>query len=108
MKVDHKGTFKFSPLQSDYAKSHLDPKDVQDLTSVVVLINGKAYRKAPGVLMALSELGGIWTLSNTLKILPESILNLGYDMVARNRYKLFGKRDTCRLPTPEERTRFIT
>lgn len=107
MKVDPQGKFKFSPLQSEYAKAHLDPKDIQDLTSVVVLINGQTYRKAPGVIKALSELGGVWKASSILSILPLGVLNLGYDLVAKNRYRLFGKRETCRLPTPEERTRFL-
>jgi predicted DCC family thiol-disulfide oxidoreductase YuxK len=107
MKADKQALFKFSPLQSEYAKANLSPADVEDLKSVVVLIDGKTYRKAEGVLKAVSSLGGIWKLSLGLGILPSSILNLGYNLVAENRYKIFGKSDTCRLPTPEERARFI-
>jgi predicted DCC family thiol-disulfide oxidoreductase YuxK len=107
MKADKQAQFKFSPLQSEYAKANLSPSDVEDLKSVVVLIDGKTYRKAEGVLKAVSSLGGVWKLSIALGILPASILNLGYNLVAENRYKIFGKSDTCRLPTPEERARFI-
>ena len=107
IKLDKEGQFKFSPLQSDYAKANLNPSDVIDLKSVVVLIDGKTYRKAEGVFKALTLLGGIWKLSALAGSLPSSILNYGYDMVAENRYRLFGKRETCRLPTPEERSRFI-
>ena len=107
MKIDRSAKFKFSPLQSDFARSTLRSEDVNDLKSLVVLIDGKFYRKAPGVLRALAELGGTWKLISILRILPSGLLNLGYDVVAQNRYRLFGKSDTCRLPTPVEKTRFI-
>lgn len=107
MKVDKSGQFKFSPLQSEYAKAHLSEADVTDLKSVVVLIDGKTYRKAEGVFKAVSSLGGIWKMTSLIGSLPSGMLNVGYDMVAENRYRMFGKRETCRLPTPEERTRFI-
>jgi predicted DCC family thiol-disulfide oxidoreductase YuxK len=107
MRIDKSGQFKFSPLQSEFAKANLSVADVTDLKSVVVLIDGKTYRKAEGVFKAVSTLGGIWKMTALLGSLPAGILNFGYDMVAENRYRMFGKRDTCRLPTPEERTRFI-
>jgi predicted DCC family thiol-disulfide oxidoreductase YuxK len=107
MRVDKKAIFKFSPLQSEFAKQHVKPEDISDLKSVVILIEGKTYRKAEGVLKAISLLGGIWKGSSLLSLLPNKILNVGYDLVAENRYSLFGKRETCRLPSPEERSRFI-
>ena len=107
MKVDKNGIFKFSPLQSEFAKQHVNASDIEELKSVVILIEGKTYRKAEGVLKALSLLGGVWKSSLLLTALPNKILNVGYDLVAENRYSLFGKRETCRLPSPEERSRFI-
>lgn len=107
MKIDKAGVFKFSPLQSEFAKANLKPDDIAQLKSVVVLIDGNTFRKAPAVMKVFSELQGGWKALSTLGILPSGILNLGYDLVAENRYRLFGKRETCRLPTPEERTRFI-
>lgn len=107
MKVDKKAIFKFSPLQSEFAKQHVDPADISELKSVVILIDGKTYRKAEGVLKAIAHLGGIWKSSSLIALLPNKILNVGYDLVAENRYSLFGKRETCRLPSPEERSRFI-
>ncbi len=107
MKVDRKGLFKFSPLQGEFAKSHLSQNDILDLKSVVILIDGKTYRKAKGVFKALGELGGPWMAFLLLNILPSSFLNFFYDVVAANRYRLFGKRATCRLPSQEERSRFI-
>lgn len=107
MKADKRAVFKFSPLQSEFAKANLKPEYIADLDSLVVLINGVSHRKALGVLLAVSELGGIWKLAGILRMLPESLLNFGYDLVAKNRYKIFGKTDTCRLPSPEEKSRFI-
>ena len=108
MRVDKKSLFKFSPLQSDLAKSHLSPEDVADLKSLVVLIDGNTYRTAPGVIKALTELGGLWKALGMLRIFPDWFLNFWYDLVAKNRYRIFGKSDTCRLPTPEEKTRFLS
>ena len=107
MRIDRKGTFKFSALQSEFAKANLRPEDVADLKSLVVLIDGKTYRKAKGVIIALASLGGAWKFISIFRILPASFLNLCYDFIATNRYKFFGKRETCRLPTPEEMTRFL-
>jgi predicted DCC family thiol-disulfide oxidoreductase YuxK len=107
MKTDTKGLFKFSPLQGEFAKTHLSQNDILDLKSVVILINGKTYRKAEGVYKGLAELGGLWRMLLLFNLIPTPILNFFYDLVAANRYRLFGKRETCRLPSPEERSRFI-
>ena len=107
MKVDSQAIFKFSPLQSDYAKKHLSKKDIEDLKSVVVLIDGEPYRQAPAVIKALTHLGGLWSLLSVFNLFPAFFLNFFYNLVAKNRYKFFGKRETCRLPTPEEKLRFI-
>lgn len=107
MKIDHNGVFRFSPLQSEYARASLPPEYVQDLDSVVVDIDGRKLRKSKAVFAVLKKLGGVWGILGMAGVLPEPLLNKGYDLVAENRYKLFGKKETCRLPTPEERARFI-
>ncbi|MBC7397914.1 MAG: DUF393 domain-containing protein [Bdellovibrionales bacterium] len=107
MNVDKKRIFKFSPLQSEFAKANLQLSDIEDLKSVVVLIDGKTYRKSEAVLKALGMLGGMWKVTSVFRSFPEKLLDTGYDLVAENRYKIFGKSDTCRLPTLEEKSRFI-
>lgn len=107
MKVDKAGKFKFSPLQSEYAQKNLPSAYTADLDSVVAVINGKNYRKSEAVMQIFRELGGVWKVISFLGILPEGVRNCAYDLVASSRYKLFGKKETCRLPTPEERARFI-
>lgn len=108
MKIDKKQKFYFSPLQSEYAQTQL-PKDLTlDLKSVVFMKDNKLLTKSKAVIAVLNEIGGVWKFANAGKILPESLLNGAYDLVAENRYKIFGKKDSCRLPTPEERGRFVT
>lgn len=107
MAIDHKKRFLFSPLQSEFAKTHLPPEMTQDLKSVVLLSEGKLHTKSSAVIKVMSEIGGIWKVITLGKILPTALSNKVYDMVAENRYKLFGKKETCRLPTEEERQRFV-
>lgn len=107
MKIDTAGKFKFSPLQSEFAKSRLLPRYTEDLKSVVVEIDGEILEKSDAVFKVFVTLGGKWKIAAKLKILPLFLRNAGYDLVAEMRYKIFGKKDTCRLPTPEEKERFI-
>ena len=107
IKIDRKAVFQFSPLQSEHAKQNLPAEFVQDLDSVVVQIDGKTFRKSKAVLAVFRKLGGFWGMASVAGVLPEKYLNKAYDMVAENRYKIFGKKETCRLPSPEERARFI-
>lgn len=107
---DHSGQFKFASLQSDYAKERLVEHQIDnsDLNTVILLHEGKVYKKSKAAAKIMILLGG-WKaiLGNILHIIPTPLSNLGYDIIARNRYKLHGKRETCRLPTPEERDRFL-
>ena len=105
--ADKKNKFLFSPLQSEYASKELPLEMTRDLTSVVLLKNGKTFRKSEAVLEVLGDLGGVWKISAVGKILPVGMSNLVYDMVAENRYRLFGKKETCRLPSADERKKFI-
>lgn len=105
--LDKKNHFLFSPLQSEYAKTHLPEEYTLDLKSVVLQIDGNTYSKSRAVLKVLDLIGGPWKLSIVFQLIPQGIADKIYDLVATNRYKLFGKKETCRLPTPEERMRFI-
>lgn len=107
MSTDKKRQFLFSPLQSDFAKTHLEAKFTQDLKTVVLQVDDKTYTKALAVLEVLTRIGGFWKIFALAKFLPTPFLNHLYDTVAENRYNLFGKKETCRLPTPEERQRFV-
>ena len=107
MKIDKRAQFKFSPLQSSFALKHLPPALPTDLSTVVIIIEGKTYTKALAVLHLFHQVGGPWKGLAVLRFLPQFILNLAYDIIAKNRYRLMPKKETCRLPTPAERERFI-
>jgi predicted DCC family thiol-disulfide oxidoreductase YuxK len=107
IKIDKKQVFSFSPLQGAYASSTLPQKMTQDLSSVVLLIDGKIYIKSEAVQKILTEIGGVWGLARFFILIPRSIQNYLYDQIAKNRYHFFGKKKSCRIPTEAERSRFV-
>jgi len=113
---DQRGRLQFAPLQGSTARARLTDSDLLDLNSIIVVdeSNGvpasqvSLYRKSTGVLRALIAIGGAWGFVARIALLvPRFIRDFVYDIVATNRYAWFGKRDTCRLPTPDERSRFL-
>lgn len=107
LKVDKKALFKFSPLQSDFARSHLPHELTQQLSTVVIISQGKTFTKAPALLALFKVIGGPWKILALFSLLPAGFLNFFYDLMARYRYILRPPRQTCRLPSPQERERFL-
>lgn len=109
MERDRKDIFRFASLQSDPAKPLLDQYgiDANALESIVVIWQGKAYTKSSAALKLGELLGGIWSVAAMFQWLPQALRDAVYSFIARNRYKWFGQRDTCRIPTPEERSKFL-
>jgi predicted DCC family thiol-disulfide oxidoreductase YuxK len=105
--LDKKEKFLFSPLQGEFAQKNLSMTMTTQLDSVVLLKGGESFQKSTAVIKIFHELGGFWKLASFGKIIPTPILDLCYDFIANNRYRIFGKKETCRLPTPAERARFI-
>jgi predicted DCC family thiol-disulfide oxidoreductase YuxK len=108
LKRDRGGKFQFAPLQGETARTLLTPVDVEDLNTLVLWVGGRTDRKSAAVVRVLWQLGPGWQILGTLLwLIPLPLRNLAYTLVARNRYQLFGKKDTCRLPTPSERVKFL-
>ncbi len=107
IKHDKKNIFLFSPLQSEFAAKSLPTKFTQDLETVVLLNQQEIKFKAPAVIEICRNLGSFWTLAIIFKIVPNVILNIFYDLVSKYRYLIFGKKETCRIPSKEERDRFV-
>lgn len=108
LRRDPGGLFQFSPLQGETAAERLVPGDVADLKTVVLVDGNGTYRKSAAVIRVLRSLGGFWRLAAALFwVVPRPIRDLGYSWIANNRYAIFGKKETCRLPTAEERSRFL-
>lgn len=107
---DKKGIFKFAALQSEPGKEILKKHNIITLTdfdSVILEKDGKLYQKSDAALEIARNMDGLWKLLYGFKILPKFIRDFVYDLVAKNRYRLMGKMDACRLPTPELRARFL-
>jgi len=107
IKRDSKKRYKFASLQSEIARDIL-PNGSQNLESIVLLkADGKLLKKSDAALEIARHLKGAWFLLYGFKIIPTFIRNWLYDIVAKNRYKWFGKKDECPMPTPELKERFL-
>ena len=99
---------RFAPLQGTLAGNVLSTQLRERLDTLVFLRNGSIYVRTAAVSRILMTLGGPWAaLGALLWIIPAPLRDLGYRIVSRLRYRLFGKHDTCRLPSPAERAVFL-
>lgn len=101
---DKKHKLLFAPLQGDTALGLLAPHDRESLETVVFYEKGKTYHRSAAVIRILATLGGVFKLFLLALVIPGPIRDVLYKLVARNRYSWFGKREFCRLPTPQERS----
>ncbi|MBU0476025.1 MAG: thiol-disulfide oxidoreductase DCC family protein [Bacteroidetes bacterium] len=110
IKRDIKGVFQFTPMQSDIAQKLIDSyhESKKDLDTIILIKNGVFYIRSEAALEIAKELTGFWFLFRIFKILPVTIRDVFYKVFANNRYKLFGKREVCMIPTLEQRNRFIS
>ncbi|MFN9720447.1 MAG: thiol-disulfide oxidoreductase DCC family protein [Planctomycetota bacterium] len=99
---------RFAPLQGSTA-AFCVPRNLRDqLSTLVFQSNGKTFIRSGAVARILMTLGGMWWLAGFLLwLIPFPLRDLGYRIVSRLRYQLFGKHDACRLPTPAERSVFL-
>jgi predicted DCC family thiol-disulfide oxidoreductase YuxK len=115
LKHDKDGRLRFASLQSDFAEKVLRRHgfDAKDLDTVHVVENydqlGElVLQRSDAILRAGRELGGFWSASSSVAgIVPRALRDLVYRLVATNRYRVFGKYDTCMLPDPSQRSRFL-
>ena len=106
LRWDRKHVLRFAPLQGGTAKA-LSDLDPQRMDTVVFVDGDQTYERSDAAIRIIIRLGGAWRLFGVLLIVPRPIRNLVYDWIARNRYGWFGKRETCRIPDPEERMYFL-
>jgi predicted DCC family thiol-disulfide oxidoreductase YuxK len=108
LRWDRRGVFRLAPLQGETAARELSSEETQQLGSVVLKTDGRIYRKSTAVVRILWRLGLAARLGGSLLwLIPRPLRDFGYDVVAKNRYRWFGKKETCRMPKPEERDRFL-
>ena len=106
---DADARLRFGALQSSEAAEILAGLDFDttDVDSILLVHQGKVRVRSDAALGIARELGGIWHLARIFLIVPRPVRDLVYNWVARSRYKWFGRRDECRIPTAELRLRFI-
>jgi predicted DCC family thiol-disulfide oxidoreductase YuxK len=98
----------FSPLQGETAQRLLTPADVQNLHSLVLWTPRGVYRKSSAAVRLAWTLGGIFAVfAALLWLVPLPLRNWGYDVIAKRRYRILGQRESCRVPSAEERARFL-
>lgn len=107
LRADKRHRLRFAPLQGSTAHARLPVELADALASVVYLRDGVVLQRSDAALRILMDLGGIRRLHGAFLLLPRSWRDSVYDWVARNRYRWFGKHDTCRVPSPAERARFL-
>lgn len=109
---DAAGYFKFASLQSDAAPDLAAPcgplnSDRDSLDSIVLVEDGNCYDRSTAALRIARRMDGLWPMLYAFIIIPRPIRDVVYNWIAKNRYRWFGKEESCRLPTPELRARFV-
>lgn len=107
---DKQRRFKFAPLQSPVAKDLLPGKaavSLKGLNTIIYYRKGKVYYRSRAVILILEDLGGVYRVVRIFKLFPPRFTDLLYKLIANNRYRVFGKKETCRMPSPEERAQFL-
>ena len=109
IKHDKKSIFSFASLQSDFAKKRLAHANGQDIiySSVVYCYNDLILTRSDAILKIIEGLNGYWRFLSVLKVVPKSWRDGVYDVIANNRYRWFGKRHKCMLPSAEISSRFL-
>ena len=107
---DSAGYFKFAPLQSDTGKALLDKFGINPtaIDSIILVEDDKAYTYSTAALRIARKLGGIWSWFYILRFVPRPVRDFFYKLFATYRYKFFGNKDMCMMPTPEIRERFLS
>jgi predicted DCC family thiol-disulfide oxidoreductase YuxK len=111
---DHRSVFRYASLQSATGQAMVARAggEPQELSSFYVVANyrtpeARAFTRSGAAFFVAGELGWPWTLARLLNVLPKALLDRAYDLVARSRYRIFGRFDQCVMPRPEYRGRFV-
>jgi predicted DCC family thiol-disulfide oxidoreductase YuxK len=109
IKRDIKDIFRFASLQSDKGQQYLSKFNLsqKEFGTIILIENDEFYTRSTSVLRIAKKLKGIWKLFYIFIIIPSPFRNFFYSLISKHRYKWFGKRDVCRIPTEEEKSRFL-
>lgn len=106
---DSNDTFRFASLQSAKGQEVMKQFGLPDgeYNSFLLLDNGKLYMRSTAALKVAKYLPGVWKLLYVFIIVPKFIRDFVYNVIAKYRYKWFGKAESCRVPTPESKAKFV-
>lgn len=110
IRKDKNNNFKVGALQDSLVKDLLKTYTINEdyLDSLILIQGDEVFYKSSAALRIAKDLGGFWQVLYIGILLPRSLRDSIYDWIGRNRYKWFGKKETCRLPSPEEKEKFIS
>lgn len=106
---DKKNHLRFASLQSDFGQEVLHKFNLPqtDFNSFVLLEGEKIYLRSSAALRITNYLGGFWKILQIFWLVPPFLRNAVYNLIAKNRYKWFGKKTECMMPSPELKERFL-
>lgn len=109
LRFDRRGRYRFAAMQGARGRALLlaHGLDPDDPLSFLLVEDGVAYTDTDAIVRVVSGLGGVWKLAGITRWLPGSLRDRAYRWLARNRYRWFGRNDSCYLPTPQQRARFL-
>ena len=109
IKRDPKSKIRFASLQSEVGQHFIKKYHLQsdELKTIILIENDNFYRRSTAVLRVSRYMSGLWPMASVFLIIPPFIRNGVYNWIANNRYQWFGKQDSCWLPTPELKMRFL-
>lgn len=109
VRLDRQGRFRFATAQSSFGEALFRKHGLRtdSYETNLVLIDGVAFTRLDSFVAVMSELGWPWRAMKALLLLPRPLRDWLYDRVAKNRYALFGRKDSCDIPSPELRERFL-
>jgi predicted DCC family thiol-disulfide oxidoreductase YuxK len=110
IKNDKKDVFRFVSIQSDIGSKIIDYLKIDTTKTDSIILyepNIAYYIKSSAALKILKEFGGFWKLLQIFTLLPSSFNDFFYNIIAKNRYKWFGKKESCMIPTPELKAKFL-
>jgi len=104
IKMDRRKRFKYTSLQGEYVKTlDIEP----DIDSIIFYQDGAVYYKSTAILKILQALGGLWVMTRVFYLIPRVLRDFIYDSIAKYRYRIFGKLESCRMPKEDEKDLFI-
>ncbi|MFT5166128.1 MAG: putative DCC family thiol-disulfide oxidoreductase YuxK [Saprospiraceae bacterium] len=109
IKRDKKAVLHFASLQSDLAGELMRKHNIEEhqLKTFIFIEKDKAYTRSTAGLKLVKSFGGVWSLLYAFIIIPKPIRDAVYNLISNNRYRWFGKQESCMIPTPEIRARFL-